>query len=1089
VLPPGACAEVHADGPAASPARIELRHAESGGWDWSGALALDAPGETLLRLRHRGRGVSEVLRCDVREGRPAGTWTATVAAVGDDSFGGAFGGDSSGTSSAFMPYRIENFTRDTLRFHQRGCGARDDALPPYNAAEYAWDEPLAPRQLVLAAPGRGHLGTFALDDVGAERAVRLRAAGGRPGRRLLVRIAADGPTRVLSVTDTELHPPAAAAPAAPAAPGAPAAAALLRRGGGAAFAPPPPFGGEERLELFLDLAGVGLSVVGTTEELLYATMSGIRLLAAQSRLEQTLHVAASRLQVDNTLRRTTCPVMLACGAAPGAPWAAPLGAAAAAAKDAAASAMRRVEREIAPAKGGGAPQPAATAAATQAAPVAAPAAGAVPPAGAQPAPSGAAAAAAAASAAAARPRPAAISFAFARWRRRPGGVVCVREALLDVAPLSLELDDELVESLPAAAEALWRPHRDRLAASASPATSGLVPPAAGGKVYVERLRVSPLSLRLTARRLPFAPRGVKALAGVEGAVIELPALELAHPLLRAAALAQHAQRHYQRAALAALASLLGSASLLGDPVGLAAALRRAAWRLLGGDDDPGGAAAASAPNATTNGDGTPRGARRFALDLLFAVSDAVRKSSGAARAVALRWAIELEARVQRAATRPTAAAGGTGTAASQPGSARGVLGRRTPLAATPAGATPRGARSAADRGVLMRRSSFASAPPSPAVGSTSASGASGGDAADVAASESALAAAAEAAAGDADVLSALVHGLAGLIAAPFVGLERGGIAGLLEGAALGVGGAVARPAASAFSLALRGATALRDAVRAATAPPPPRRARPPRVVPPPGPGAPPLPRYSLEHAAGAAILRAATAPPPPLPTPLGRMPPEAFRGAWALAALPDATGGDVADAAAAAAMLAAAAAAAGAASEPVCFLVLTPAHALVGAAPGVGGGGPDWVVAWAASLADVLRVRREGATLRLLLLAPLRVRCDAAASAAARRAAALATLDRGGGAADAVDAAPAQGAAAPGSATGSAAAAIGAGAGSVVLAPRGATRLLPPRAPLSHVTMLFADAAAAAAAEAALARRPRRVVRPVQVPMLTPPRR
>ena len=144
------------------------------------------------------------------------------------------------------------------------------------------------------------------------------------------------------------------------------------------------------------------------------------------------------------------------------------------------------------------------------------------------------------------------------------------------------------------------------------------------------------------------------------------------------------------------------------------------------------------------------------------------------------------------------------------------------------------------------------------------------------------------------------------------------------------------------------------------------------------------------------------------------------------------------------------------------------------------------MVTWAAALSDVLRVRREGATLRLLLLAPLRVRCDAAASAAARRAAALATLDRS---ADAVDAAPAQGAAAPGSAAGSAAAAIGAGAGSVVIAPRGATRLLPPRAPLSHVTLLFADAAAAAAAEGALARRPRRVVRPVQVPMLTPPRR
>ena len=37
--------------------------------------------------------------------------------------------------------------------------------------------------------------------------MRLRAVGGRPARRLLVRIAADGPTRVLSVADAELHPP------------------------------------------------------------------------------------------------------------------------------------------------------------------------------------------------------------------------------------------------------------------------------------------------------------------------------------------------------------------------------------------------------------------------------------------------------------------------------------------------------------------------------------------------------------------------------------------------------------------------------------------------------------------------------------------------------------------------------------------------------------------------------------------------------------------------------------------------------------------------------------------------------------------
>jgi hypothetical protein len=435
---------------------------------------------------------------------------------------------------------------------------------------------------------------------------------------------------VLSVCDTELHPlPALLASLAPAPPLAHSRLGGSGGGSAAAFTPPPPFSGEERLELVIDIAGVGLSIVGTTEELLYASLAGVRIVAAQSRLEQTLHAAASRLQVDNTLRRTASPVMLSCGRAE-MPWA-PLGAAAAAAKDAAASAMRRVEerleREIGTTIGTSIgttalPLPLAGGSAAAAAPDAdAAATGGV---------AGAAAAAAAASADAPRARSAAISLAFARWRRRPGGVVCIREALLDLAPLSLELDDELIEALPAAAEALWRPHRDRAAAAATSAAREREH-APEDKLYIERLRVSPLALRLTARRLPFAPRGVKALAGVEGAALELPALELAHPLLRASALGTHAARHYQRAALAAVTTLLGSASLLGDPIGLAAALRRAAWRLLHGsepDDTDGGAAAGGGGAGGAFGGGgaaPPRGARRFALDLLFAVSDAVRK--------------------------------------------------------------------------------------------------------------------------------------------------------------------------------------------------------------------------------------------------------------------------------------------------------------------------------------------------------------------------------------------------------------------------------------------------------------------------------
>lgn len=268
-------------------------------------------------MRNRGRGTTHVLRVEVREaaaerGARHGTWVATVASEG------------AGVGLGFLPYRIDNFTREALRFYQRGVAACDDALLPYNSALYAWDEPLLPRRLVVESPGRGAVGVFSLDDVGPIRTVRMRAVGSRPERRLRVRVHAEGPTRVLSVEDTELHPQDLPPPPLPApfallhlphhlmpqqqppppphdGSGEPAAGQQSSGGGSFGAAATGAFlvrGGG--VSARVELAGVGVSLMGASEELLYASLSGLR-------VEATRDVAEMRFQARAEQSRAILP--------------------------------------------------------------------------------------------------------------------------------------------------------------------------------------------------------------------------------------------------------------------------------------------------------------------------------------------------------------------------------------------------------------------------------------------------------------------------------------------------------------------------------------------------------------------------------------------------------------------------------------------------------------------------------------------------------------------------------------------------------------------------------------------------------------
>jgi hypothetical protein len=73
---------------------------------------------------------------------------------------------------------------------------------------------------------------------------------------------------------------------------------------------------------------------------------------------------------------------------------------------------------------------------------------------------------------------------------------------------------------------------------------------------------------------------VLSLADVEDARLRLAALELRSPLMGASALAQALQRHYSRSLLPELYKLVGSASVLGDPVRLLHHLGLGVWSLL-----------------------------------------------------------------------------------------------------------------------------------------------------------------------------------------------------------------------------------------------------------------------------------------------------------------------------------------------------------------------------------------------------------------------------------------------------------------------------------------------------------------------------
>lgn len=257
------------------------------GWSWSGAIPLNETGEYAIRMRHESTRESKLVRVSLKlDGSCVCVYFREE-------------------SRSAPPYRVENYSLETLRIHQHRV-RRSEILLPHHSLEYAWDEPTQERMLVVdmlpSAAGDNsrplRIGTFLLD--------KIQRYPDALGGTLGIEISTDGPTRVLRFTDTRLRG------------GSRAQSALMKntdkeRDEDIDFLSR--FVSAPSLHVVVQLQGIGVSVVdGVPKELVYLSISGVYLellMSEEDRDKRNVIDAGSRLERDNLARITACRFELA----------------------------------------------------------------------------------------------------------------------------------------------------------------------------------------------------------------------------------------------------------------------------------------------------------------------------------------------------------------------------------------------------------------------------------------------------------------------------------------------------------------------------------------------------------------------------------------------------------------------------------------------------------------------------------------------------------------------------------------------------------------------------------------------------------
>ncbi|KAL3650642.1 hypothetical protein CASFOL_007045 [Castilleja foliolosa] len=268
------------------------------GWEWSGCFLPEQLGDTQVKVRNYMTGAVNMMRVEVR--------SADVS-VGEEKIVGSTSGNS-GTNlillsvddTGFMPYRIDNHSRERLRIYQPKCESFETVIHPYTSSPYAWDEPCYPHRLIVEVPGERILGSYAIDDAAAHSLVCLPATSEKPERNLLISVHSEGAVKVLSIIDSSyhvlddlksLHVP------------------QLKDKGRQTRKFHSFLDYKERFSVDIPFLGVSL-MNSRPEELLFACAKNVKVNFVQSLDQQQFSLLIASLQIDNQLRTTPYPVIL-----------------------------------------------------------------------------------------------------------------------------------------------------------------------------------------------------------------------------------------------------------------------------------------------------------------------------------------------------------------------------------------------------------------------------------------------------------------------------------------------------------------------------------------------------------------------------------------------------------------------------------------------------------------------------------------------------------------------------------------------------------------------------------------------------------
>ncbi|KAL7687237.1 putative vacuolar protein sorting-associated protein [Plasmopara halstedii] len=310
-LESGAFADFHWSLRYAKTRTIRCRFAKYG-WSWSGAVPLVESGEYAIRMRHGSTRESKFVRITLKLDTPS------ICVYFREE------------STTTPPYRVENYSLETLRMHQHRV-RRSEILLPHHSLDYAWDEPTEERLLVVdmlpSAAGDNsrplRIGSFDLD--------RIQRYPDALGGTLGIELSTDGPTRVLRFTDTRLREERAVQSSTN------NQSIMTEKGEINALHLFKRYVAVPTVQAVLHLQGVGISIVDNApKELMYISASGIALdvllskgdqsnskssvtdsAEEMSRLERQTQsrilaccLKVSDIQIDNQLQGTSYPVFL-----------------------------------------------------------------------------------------------------------------------------------------------------------------------------------------------------------------------------------------------------------------------------------------------------------------------------------------------------------------------------------------------------------------------------------------------------------------------------------------------------------------------------------------------------------------------------------------------------------------------------------------------------------------------------------------------------------------------------------------------------------------------------------------------------------